>query len=39
MLLIEGVLGGQETSTVVFILVKLDTYAQKGYIHNIHMTK
>lgn len=39
MLLIEGVMGGQETSAVVFILVKLVTYAEKGYIHHIHMTK
>lgn len=30
MLLIEGVMGGQETSAVVFILVKLVRYTQVG---------
>lgn len=30
MLLIEGVMGGQETSAVVFILVELDRYTQVG---------
>lgn len=30
MLLIEGVMGGQETSAVVFILVKLVRHTQVG---------
>lgn len=38
MLLVEGVMGGQETSAVVFILVKLVTHAQKGNVDNMHMT-
>lgn len=39
MLLIEGVMGGQEAGAVVFILVKLVTYAQKGYIQDVHVVQ